>query len=244
VSDPRVLVVEHEAMAPAAWLGEWLEECGLELVVSRPYAGEALPRDVTGHRGLLVLGGSMDSWDDAASPWLPRTRDLVRDAEARGVPVLGICLGHQIAAAALGGEAGRNPAGGTVAVLPVCWGPEAERDPLFGPVRSASRAVHWNNDVVLRLPEGARVVARSPDGAIQAARFGRHTWGVQCHPEVSPAVVEEWVAADGAKFEEAGFDMAAFLDAVHQHADALARDWFPLARSFADLVRVRTGGAR
>ena len=88
----------------------------------RPYAGDVLPDDLGDHAGLLVLGGAMDSWDDAGSPWLPQTRELVRRAEAEGRPVLGICLGHQVATLALGGDVGRNPAGSTVAVLPVGWG--------------------------------------------------------------------------------------------------------------------------
>ena len=234
--DFSVLVVEHEADAPAGWMGQHLEELGVRLVVSRPYAGDVLPDDLGDHTGLLVLGGAMDSWDDAGSPWLPQTRELVRRAEGEGRPVLGICLGHQVATLALGGDVGRNPAGSTVAVLPVSWGPEAAHDPLFGKACEATHAVHWNNDVVLRLPKGGQVLATSPDGAVQAARIGRHVWGVQFHPEAHAAILESWVAGYGTDHEERGADLERYLADARRWAPELEESCRFLARSFAALL--------
>ncbi|HET6561419.1 MAG TPA: type 1 glutamine amidotransferase [Marmoricola sp.] len=232
-----VLVVEHETDAPAGWLGQSLEELGVRLDIARPYAGEVLPDDLDDHAGLLVLGGAMDSWDDAGSPWLPQTRALVRVAEAQGRPVLGICLGHQVAAAALGGEVGRNPAGSTVAVLPVMWGPFAVEDPLLGPARGATHAVHWNNDVVLAVPPGGQVLATSPDGAVQAARLGRHVWGVQFHPEAHSAILESWVAGYGTNHQERGADLDRFLAEARRLAPELEESCRLLAGSFAARLR-------
>jgi GMP synthase (glutamine-hydrolysing) len=232
-----VLVVEHEKDAPAGWMGEHLEALGIRLEVVRPYAGDALPDDLGDHTGLLVLGGAMDSWDDAGSPWLPQTRALIRLAEAEGRPVLGICLGHQVATLALGGEVGRNPAGSTVAVLPVSWGSEAGDDPLFAKACEATHAVHWNNDVVLRLPEGGRVLATSPDGAVQAARLGRHVWGVQFHPEAHAAILESWVAGYGTDHKERGADLDRYLADARRLAPELEESCRHLARSFATMLR-------
>src|SRR4051812_25371999 len=109
---PReVLVVQHEPETPVGWLGEGLTAAGVRLTTRHAYADDPLPPDLEGWDGLVVLGGAMDSWDDAGTPWLPGTRELVRTAERDSVPVLGICLGHQLAAAALGGTVGRNPGG-------------------------------------------------------------------------------------------------------------------------------------
>jgi GMP synthase (glutamine-hydrolysing) len=232
----RVLVVEHEVGAPAAWLGEWLEAAGVELDVRRPYAGDALPRDLEEHDGLLVLGGGVDAWDDVAAPWLPDTRALVRLAEATHRPTLGLCLGHQVATMALGGEVGRNPAGTTIGVLPVGWGDEAADDPLLGALTGASAASHWNNDVALSLPPGARVLARSPDGAVQAARLGEFVWGLQCHPEAGPAVLQMWVDHDGAPHAERGIDLDAFMAAARARQDELRSSWQPLGEAFAALL--------
>lgn len=233
----RVLAVQHESGAPAGWLGEALQDFGCRLTVATPYDGSPLP-ELAGFAGLLVLGGGVDSWDDDAAPWLPATRQLVRLAERDGVPTLGICLGHQIAAQALGGEAGRNPAGRTTSVEPVGWLPEAADDPVFGPARSAGRALHWNRDVVVRLPEGAVVLARSVDGAVQAARLGRAVWGVQSHPEVDAAIVDVWRREEWETTDPAGrSQLTDLVAAVAGEEQALRGAWLPLAESFARVVR-------
>ena len=238
MADPTLLVVEHEAGAPAGWLGDELEAVGCTLDVRRPYAGDPLPGvEATGRLdGIVVLGGSMAAWDDVAAPWLPDTRTLVRAAEATGVPTLGICLGHQLAAKALGGGAAPNPAGATVAVLPVCWSGDASDDPLFAGVVGTAVGVHWNNDVVAALPPGARVLASSPDGAVQAARLGRHVWGVQFHPEASPDIVGRWVQEDGAPYVEAGLDLDQYLADLRHHESELFDGCRRLARSFVAVV--------
>jgi GMP synthase (glutamine-hydrolysing) len=233
---PSVLVVEHEEGAPAGWLGEWLVEEGLRLDVRRPYAGEDLPADLTAHAGLLVLGGGMDAWDDDHHDWLDPTRALVRLAEETRTPALGLCLGHQLAVLALGGEVGRNPAGATIAVMPVGWLEGASDDPVLGPVTTAARASHWNVDVATRLPEDARVLARTPDGAPQAARLGQSVWGVQCHPEAGPAILQRWADDDGEPHRAAGVDVDGFLADAARSARDLHDGWRPLGRSFAVLV--------
>jgi GMP synthase (glutamine-hydrolysing) len=233
----RVLVVQHEADAPAGWFGEALQECGCQLTVARPYDGAPLP-GLDGYDGLLVLGGAVDSWDDGAAPWLPGTRELVRRAERDGLPALGICLGHQVAAHALGGEPGRNPAGLTASIQPVGWLPEAADDPLFADVRTVDRAVHWNRDVVLTLPDGATLLASSKDGAVQAARLGRHVWGIQSHPEVDAAIVDDWrVEAWEVTGEPDRAVMTALVDDLRDEELALRQAWWPLAESFGRLVR-------
>ena len=239
--DLTVLVVEHEAGAPAGWLGTELRDAGCDLDVRRPYAGDPLPADVEleAVAGVVVLGGSMAAWDDAAAPWLPATRRLVRAAEEAAVPVLGICLGHQLAVRALGGEVARNPAGSTVAVLPVCWAAEAAEDELLSSLRSLAVAVHWNDDVAAALPQGARVLATSPDGAVQAARLGRHVWGVQFHPEAGPEILQRWVAEDGGPYTAAGLDLDQYLRDVRHHETELAEGCRLLARSFLSLLAAR-----
>ena len=238
MTDVTVLVVEHEPGAPAGWLGDELGAAGATLDVRRPYAGDPLPDSSTAD-GIVVLGGAVAAWEDDVAPWLPATRALVREAEDAGVPVLGICLGHQLAARALGGEVGRNPAGTSVSVLPVCWAPAANDDPLLAPLTGAAVAVHWNNDVVAALPAGATVLATSPDGAVQAARLGRTTWGVQFHPEAGPAIIARWVREDGAPYVAAGFDLDAYCRDVAARVPELRTTCAELARSFLRLVTDR-----
>ena len=238
VADVTVLVVEHEPGAPAGWLGEELQTAGATLDVRRPYTGEPLQvsDELEGIDAVLVLGGAMAAWDDVVAPWLPDTRSLVRSAEQAGVPVLGVCLGHQLATRALGGEVGRNPAGTSVAVLPVCWAPGAAEDPLFAGVTGTAVAVHWNDDVVSALPPGATVLATSPDGAVQAARLGTSVWGVQFHPEAGPSIIDRWVQEDGAPYVAAGLDLEQYTRDVADHETDLRDSCRRLAASVLRLV--------
>ncbi len=239
---PTVLVVQPEEGAPAGWFGERLEALGCRLDVRRPYADPALPA-VDAYAGLLVLGGAMDSWDDAATPWLPQVRALVREAAEAGVPTLGICLGHQLAGLALGGEVGRNPGGAAVGLRPVGWLPGAADDPLAGPVTGAATVAHWNSDVMTRLPPGSTVLARTPDGAVQAARLAPGVWGVQCHPEVDAAIVRGWIEEELPRVpDEPGREaMSALGDEMEQRQADLQAQWEPLAASFARLAGERVG---
>ncbi|MDT9594934.1 type 1 glutamine amidotransferase [Nocardioides zeae] len=242
MSGARLLVVQHQGDCPAALFGGWWVEAGLELDVRRADRGELAPGPdalLAGVAGLVVLGGSPGANDDDDAPWLPAARDLVAAAAARGVPTLGICLGHQLAAVALGGTVERNPAGQTVGLTPVAWTAAAAHDPLFADVvarRPEPVAVHWNSDVVTALPHGAVLLASTPGGDVQAARLAPTVWGVQLHPEADRGVVEAWAASDAVVHAERGLDQSALLGAVEAAHAELAATWRPLADAFARRV--------
>ncbi|CUR57776.1 Glutamine amidotransferase class-I [metagenome] len=239
-----VLVVEHQADCPPALLGEWLEEAGCALSVCRPYAGDAVPGDLTAYDGLLVLGGSMGAGDDLDHPWLPGVRQLIRSAADDSVPTLGVCLGHQLAAVALGGTSQRNPVGHHVGLVPVAWEPVASADPLVGALTGARRAAHWNVDLVSGLPDGALVLARTPEGGVQAVRFAPAVWGVQWHPEIDHRIFEEWAAGDREECERLGIDAVALTAEIEAAADELVDSWRPLASAFAGLLAVKVASGR
>jgi GMP synthase (glutamine-hydrolysing) len=242
VASQPVLVVEHEAHCPPGWVGEWLADAGEDLDVRRPYAGDPLPEGLAGHGGMVVLGGSMDAYSDATCPWLPRTRELVRQAAAAGTPTLGICLGHQLVAVALGGEVCRNPAGQQIGIFDVGWLPEARDDALSGALGESRIAVQWNSDIVTRMPERAVVLAKTPDGVVQAARFADTVWGVQWHPEVDEQTVKAWADDERDAASELGVDVDARVAEMAAATDRLRRAWQPLAQRFAELVaRLRAG---
>jgi GMP synthase (glutamine-hydrolysing) len=234
---PVVLVVQHQELCPPGWVGEWLTEEDLLLDVRHPYAGDPLPVDLRESDGLVVLGGRMGANDDEAYPWLSPTKDLIRCAAEVGVPVLGICLGHQLAAVALGGEVVVNGTGKRRGVLDTSWAEGAIDDDVLG--ACGPRAVFWHRDVVTRLPEGTRVLARAQTGELVAARYAPTVWGVQCHPEARPDIVTGWAAKDRAlaasDAEEADVDRA--LAAVIGARTELEAAWRPLAAGFAGQVR-------
>ena len=235
MSDPcrRVLVVQHQDDCPPALVGEWLVEAGCRLDVRRPYAGDPLPDDAGGHDALLVLGGSMGANDDAVHPWLMPTKRLVRDAAGRGTPTLGICLGHQLVAVALGGAAGRNPRGQQLGLLAMGWTDAAERDRLTAGLLSTRSGVHWNDDIVTRAPEGTTVLARTGVGEIQVARFAPTVWGVQLHPEVDEQILGAWAAEEQDRYADGVIE--GVLARVAAARAELVAGWRPMALAFAAL---------
>ncbi|WP_374455488.1 type 1 glutamine amidotransferase [Nocardioides sp.] len=232
---PRILVVEHEDSCPPALVGEWLVGVGCTLEVCRPYLGDALPA-LTSYDGVLVLGGEMGANDDAAHAWLAPLKAGIRDAVSAGTPVLGICLGHQLMAVALGGVVERNSRGQTVGLQPVGWSDDAADDDWAAGRTGDERAIHWNNDVVVTLPEGAVVLARTPDGEVQAARFAPRAWGIQAHPEAHAGIIRRWVETDREDEVARDFDEEAVLAAIDQAAPALTSYWKPMAERFAAIV--------
>lgn len=229
----RLLVVQHEADVPVGWLGEWWTALGVGLDVVRGDLGEPVPDRLEHHDGLVVLGGPMGAGDDAVAPWLAPTRALVAHAVARGTPTLGVCLGHQLAALALGGRVGRSPTGRTLGLVPVRLTGDGHDDLLLTGL-GGQDALHHNDDVVLEVPSGATVLATLPDGRPQALRLGPAAWGVQFHPEASPEIFAAWLRwdfPDGVPAEQ-----EQLLESVTAARESLRAAWRPLAERFVALL--------
>lgn len=237
---PRVLVVQHEDEAPLGWFADGLAASGVDVEVAAAHRGDPIPTEVAPYGGLLVLGGAMGAYDDDRFGWLTPTKALIRDAVATDTPFLGICLGHQVATVALGGQVARNPAGIATGLTPIRRTAAGRTDPLLGPLPDDARSVQWNNDIATSLPPGAELLAASPEGVVQAARFAPWAWGVQFHPEVPPEVFARWGVTDPPPH----LDVAAARAAVFEAADELAETSRLFARTFAGLVVTRGSGTR
>ena len=229
-----LLVVQHEEECPPAWFGLWLAAAGVTLDLRRPYAGDPLPTDLEGHDGMLVLGGPMGAYDDARYGWLTQVKELFRDAADNEVPAFGICLGHQLAAVALGGSVLVNPRGQQLGLIELGWLEAAVADPLLREAGMPKRGVQWNSDVVDRLPKGAVPLARTDAGELQVARFAPTVWGVQLHPEADQHVLAPWAATDRPLHPEGVVDEA--LQSVADARGELESAWRPLAEAFAAVV--------
>jgi GMP synthase (glutamine-hydrolysing) len=226
----RVLVIQHEDDDPIHLMGSWMGD--IDLDVRRPYLSEDLPTSLEQYDALVVMGGAMGANDDATSPWLTPVKELIRVAAHDALPTLGICLGHQLAAVALGGEVRPNPAGRQFGLVEVGWEPAAHVDELFSTVATARRGPHWNDDIVTRLPDGAQLMALAPTGEIQAARHAPTVWGVQWHPEVDEPLFRGWLTDDNADPVSAERALRALADASRE----LEQAWRPLAVRFAELA--------
>lgn len=235
-----LLVLQHQESCPLGSIGAWLATTGTAVDVRRPYAGEELPDDLSGHSGLLVLGGEMGCREDSVAPWLPAARDLVSLAAQRSVPTLGVCLGHQLAAVALGGDVARNASGRTVGVFTVDGSHDLDADPVFAGAAGAPVA-QWNDDVVTRLPEGARALATNERGDLLLARLAPTVWGVQGHPEADRTIVARWAQADHDAAEMTDVDVPAVLASIEETQSRVDAAWAPVVTAFARRLRPSHG---
>lgn len=163
-----------------------------ETVVSNVERGDPLPRR-EGFAGIIVTGSAAMVTDRA--DWSERSADWLRSAAHEGVPVLGICYGHQLLAHALGGEVAYNPAGRESGTVTIDLHDHAGEDPLFAglPTQFAAHATHVQT--VLRPPQEATVLARSEQDHCHAFRWRERAWGVQFHPEFATHHMRGYVHA-------------------------------------------------
>jgi GMP synthase-like glutamine amidotransferase len=134
----------------------------------------------------------MDVWDVDEHPWLLEEKAAIRRWVADlGRPFLGICLGHQLLADALGGRCGHQQPP-EIGVLEVALTPEGRKDPIFVGMPTVQRALQWHSVKVVEPPPEAVVLASSDLCPIQAMRVGRHAWSMQYHVEVEADTVPTW----------------------------------------------------
>jgi GMP synthase (glutamine-hydrolysing) len=213
-----VLLIQHEPFEGPGTLREALAHC--ERRVVRTYAGEAIPA-VLEEDGLVVLGGGMGVYDAGRYPHLRKEMHLLGDATRAGRPVLGICLGSQLLAAALGGsvsKASRKEIGWyEVELLPA-----AREDRLLAPVPRSFTAFHWHGDA-FTLPPDAVPLASSAMTPLQAFRAGARSWGIQFHFETDEQVLDAMLRSGREELAQAGVDAAALRDRAGRALPELRR---------------------
>jgi GMP synthase-like glutamine amidotransferase len=201
VSSPWAILqhVDHEG---PGLIAAALAEAGWDAEVIRPDRGQPLP-DAGSVAGLVVLGGPMGVNDTDAHPWLEDERRLVGEVARSDRPVLGVCLGAQQLAAALGAAVTTGPEP-EVGIGRVHLTPAGRTDPVFGPEYGGLAdptvpCVHWHQDT-FSLPAGAVHLAATARYPHQAFRWGGRVYGLQFHVEVDDALARIWEAhlPDGA----------------------------------------------
>lgn len=187
--DPGFVVIQHVAGEGPGLIGVLARQRGLPLDLRRTDLGEALP-DADAIAALVVLGGPMGAYETVAHPHLLEEQHLLEDAVARGLPVLGICLGSQLLAAALGARVYPGPAP-EIGVSDVKLTAAGADDPLLGPAAPTFPAFHWHGDT-FDLPSGGVHLASTRAYPLQAFRVGNHAWGLQFHIELDRELAREW----------------------------------------------------
>lgn len=201
-----------------------------DVVVVDVEHGEDLP-ECEGFAGAIVTGSAAMVPDRHA--WSERSAEWLREAAQAGLPLFGICYGHQLIAHALGGEVGYNPGGREIGTVQVDLLPAAAQDPLFAglPGHFAAQATHLQS--VLRLPEGAILLASSRQDPVHAFRWGDNAWGVQFHPEFSTTHMRGYIRARAEAMADEGGCGKQLAGAVGAtpHARRVLRRFVQVARA-------------
>jgi len=205
----RVLVFQHESDDGPGYLGEALLKRGAALRIVRLDKDETIPAP-TDYDMLLVMGGVMNVYAEDKYPWLADETRAIHQAVESDKAVLGVCLGGQLLAKSLDARV-RIGAATEIGLTPITLTEAGKTDPLFEGLPRIE-AVEWHDDT-FDIPAGAIALASSEGCANQAFRFGDRVYGLQFHPEVSPAMLSEWINGNDrwGSFQHAVEDKAAEL---------------------------------
>ena len=228
MSNKRVLFIQHSDVDRPGLLGETLDAIGLPLYLVRPDLGQPVPEGLDGFAGLVVGGGPQGAYEQEKYPYLSSECALVRHAARDGKPVLGLCLGAQLMAFALGArvQAGRPEVG----FFEVTLDPISCYDPLWRGMPARFMATHWHGDV-FDIPPGGMRLGSSALTPNQLFRYGHALYGLQFHLEMTPDLFGDAVARGCGMLVQSGVD----TDLITRQG----KECLPLLRETASTVFTR-----
>jgi len=187
---PQALALRHTPYVDVDLVGAWLRDRGYTLE-THDVPARFDPAAIAAADVLVILGGNMGVYETAAHPWLVPEIEAIRARLADKRPTLGLCLGAQLMAAALGATVVKGAAGQEIGWRPLTLTSAGERSPL-APLGGA-RVMQWHGDT-FALPPRAAHLAASETYANQAFSAGRHALALQFHLETTPRGLELWLA--------------------------------------------------
>ncbi len=222
-----VLVLQHAACEPLGMIESALNASGLSVRSFHVQNGDVVPPEIGAAAGLIILGGSMGVHDQQQYPFLGEELRLIKQAAAQKVPILGVCLGAQLLAYALGAEVKQNRRQ-EIGWHPVFLTADAAEDPLWHGLPETWMGFHWHGDF-FRAPPGAVSLASSALTPCQAFRFGSFAYGFQFHLEVTDAIIRDWNTEFAGELVREELSAAPILTGILAHLppmQSIAREVF------------------
>lgn len=187
----KLVVFQHADVEHPGVLTEFLREDGVDITAVELDESEPIP-DLEPFDVMLVMGGPQDVWQEDKYPWLRQEKEAIRDfVVGKRRPFVGICLGHQLLADAIGGRVAPSQTR-EVGVLSVAKTKAGKEDAAVKNLPDPMKALQWHSAEVCGLPEGATILAQSEVCPIQAFRYLDNAYGFQFHVEVGPQTVGDW----------------------------------------------------
>ncbi len=191
VTSMKFLIFQHAQVEHPAIFREFFAADGIEWRAIELDEGEPIS-NLDGFDALMAFGGPMDVWQEREHPWLVAEKAAIRSwVRERQKPFLGICLGHQLLADALGGTV-RKMEVPEIGVCDVTLNPAGTSSPLFLDLPPVFPVLQWHGAAVERVPDGGVVLASNAHCAIQSFSFANIAYGVQYHMEPTECTIQEW----------------------------------------------------
>jgi GMP synthase (glutamine-hydrolysing) len=206
------VVIRHAAEETLGLLAPALELAGRSFAYTDTFAAQTVPQDIGSARGLIVLGGPMGVYEADRYPYLADEMRLIAHTVRAERPVLGICLGAQLLAGALGARVYPGSIGPEFGWHDIRRSPLCGDDRLFHDAPATLSVVHWHGDT-FDLPEGARLLWSSEKYPHQAFAAGKGAYGLQFHLELTPGMIADWTSSTPAETLVRGGTDAATLAA-------------------------------
>ncbi|MFM2302734.1 MAG: hypothetical protein RLZZ135_137 [Cyanobacteriota bacterium] len=188
----KFLVIKHVVVEGLGVFEQFCHDAGIEIDTVELEKGDIFP-NLEGYTALWIMGGPMNVGDEVEFPWLVEEKAFIRKAVRElNLPYMGVCLGAQLLADALGGEV--KPMSATeVGLLPITMTSDGLHHPLMTGLPATLNVLQWHGQEVKQIPAGSKLLASSSHCQVQAYAVGDRAFGLQFHSEVTDATVEDWV---------------------------------------------------
>ena len=214
-----VLVIQHARVEQPGIIGDALASAGYPVQPILPFDGQTIPQDTDEVQGLVIMGGPMGVYERDRYPYLQHELQLIEKVLEARKPILGICLGSQLLAAALGGEVRR---GGQKELgwHRVSLSNESKLDRLLAGIARAFVALHWHGDV-FALARGAINLASSDLTACQSFRYSENAYGFLFHMETTAEILRGLVTTFEHELRQEGIDGSQVIRAATEYLPKL-----------------------